>query len=211
MARAPLAVTPDDMRRRVREHRVPYEVCFVVDNSYSLYADELVETVKGLVFRLLEDATSRGDRVSLVAFRAGVAEATVALRPTASAALAARVLADVPLSGRTPLADALRRARRLLRQEHAKRPNARPLVVAVTDGLPNVPLRHGGDPVGDCVGECVALWRAGAGLVVVDAEAPGERAASCGAVLAEAARGTLVPLAEASPDAFARLVARTAG
>ncbi len=32
----------------------------------------MVEKVKGLAFRLLEDAVGRSDRVSLVAFRAGV-------------------------------------------------------------------------------------------------------------------------------------------
>ena len=74
----------------MREHRVPFEVCFVVDNSYSLHADRLVEKVKGLVFGLLEDAAGRGDRVSLVAFRSGVAEATVALRPTGSLRVARR-------------------------------------------------------------------------------------------------------------------------
>ncbi|MBM4364294.1 MAG: VWA domain-containing protein, partial [Deltaproteobacteria bacterium] len=179
-----------------------------VDNSYSLRADEVVETVKGLVFALLDDATARGDRVSLVAFRSGVAEATIALRPTASLVLAARVLRDVPLSGRTPLADALRRAGRLLRQERSKRPNARPLVVAITDGLPNVPLSPSSDAVDDCERECVALRRAGIGLVVIDAELPrrSEEAAGCGRRLARAAGGTHLPLAEASPLAFERLL-----
>ena len=83
-----LEVGKDDLRRRVREHRVPYELCFVVDNSYSLHADRLVEKVKGLVFALLEDAVGRRDRVSLVAFKSGVPEAAIALRPTASLSLA---------------------------------------------------------------------------------------------------------------------------
>jgi magnesium chelatase subunit D len=207
---AAIAVTTDDMRRKVREHHVPFEVCFVVDNSYSLRAEELVEKVKGLVFRLIEDATGRGDRVALVAFKGGVPEATVALRPTRSRALAARALRDVPLSGRTPLADALRMTARLLRQERAKRPNARPLAVIVTDGLPNVPLLRGGDPVQDCVEQCRALRRAGVGVVVVDAEPRGAAGSSCGGVLAEAARGLHVPLADVSPDAFAAVLARTA-
>lgn len=206
---AALAVTLEDMRRKVREHPVPLEICFVVDNSYSLRADDVVETVKGLVFRLLEDATAQGDRVSLVAFRSGVAESTVALRPTASLALASRALAEVPLAGRTPLADALRRSRALLRQERAKRPNAVPLVVAVTDGLPNVPLTSRTTAVEDCERECVSLRRAGVGLIVIDAEVarPGA-AGSCGRRLAAAAGGTWLPLADVSPQSFAALARR---
>lgn len=205
-AGAELAVAPEDVRRKVREHRVPFEICFVVDNSYSLHAERLVEKVKGLVFRLLEDASARGDRVSLVAFKSGVAEATVALRPTASSALAARRLREVPLSGRTPLAHALELARRMLRQEQAKRPNARPVVVVVSDGLPNVPLRAGRDPVEDALAEARALRRAGASLVVIDAESPGRAREGCGPRLADAGGGLYLPAADVSANFFAALL-----
>lgn len=206
--RQPYAVDAEDLRRKVREHRVPLEVCFVVDNSYSLHADRLVEAVKGLVFRLLEDATARGDRVSVVAFKSGVPEATVALRPTRSLPLAAERLRVVPLSGRTPLAAALRLARLLLRQELHKRPNARPLVVCVSDGVPNVPLRRGGDPVGDTLAEAHALRRAGVGLVVVDAVASGREQQSSGPALAEAADGVHLPVGEVSPGLLRDLAGR---
>jgi magnesium chelatase subunit D len=196
-----LAVEPADLRRKVREHRVPLDVCFVVDNSYSLQADRLVEKVKGLVFRLLEDAAARGDRVALVAFRSGVAESTVALRPTSSLRRAAESLRRIPLSGRTPLADALVRAGRLLRQERYRRPNARPVVVVVSDGLPNVALRRGRDPVRDTLAEARSLRRAGIGCVVVDASPPG-RSSSCGGGLAEAGGGRWLPIAELSPEVF---------
>lgn len=203
----PPSVASEDLRRKVREHRVPFELCFVVDNSYSLHADRLVEKVKGLAFGLLEDAASRGDRVSLVAFRSGVAEATIALRPTGSLRVASKALRGIPLSGRTPLPHALLLAGRLLRQELRKRRNARPLLVVVSDGLPNVPLRRGGDPFADVLAEARALRRAGIGLVVVDATPP-ERATAggCAEALAVAAGGTFVRLAELSPPAFADLV-----
>ncbi len=198
-----LEVGKDDLRRRVREHRVPYELCVVVDNSYSLHADRLVEKVKGLAFALLEDAIGRRDRISLVAFRPGLPEAAVALRPTSSLALAARRLRSIPLSGRTPLPHALLLARRLLRQECAKRPNARPIVVVVSDGLPNVPLRQGGNALADVLTEGCGLRRAGVSCLVLDASAPGERSsASCGAALAEAAAGVHLPLSDVAPDVF---------
>lgn len=198
-----LEVAEEDLRRRVREHRVPYELCVVVDNSYSLHADRLVEKVKGLVFALLEDAVGRRDRVSLVAFKSGVPEAAVALRPTSSLRLAAGRLRDIPLSGRTPLPHGLYVARRLLRQELAKRPNARPIAVIVSDGLPNVPLRGGGDALTDVLAEGRALRRAGISCLVLDATPPGQPLKqSCGAALAEAAGGVHLPLADVAPGVF---------
>jgi magnesium chelatase subunit D len=203
-----LAITTEDLRRRVREHRVPFDLCVVVDNSYSLHADRLVERVKGLVFALLEDAVGRRDRVSLVAFKPGLPEAVVALRPTTSLTLAARRLRAVPLSGRTPLAHGVHLAHRQLRQELAKRPNVRPMVAVVTDGLPNVPLRRGGDPLGDVLAEARALRRAGIGAIVLDAgsdDAPG-----CGAALAEVAGGLHLTLADVAPRTFLDALVRIA-
>jgi magnesium chelatase subunit D len=206
----PFAVTSEDVRRKVREHRVPLEVCVVLDNSYSLHADRLVEHVKGLVFRLLEDASARGDRVSVVAFRSGAPEAVLALRPTRSLRLAADCLRRVPLSGRTPLAGALELARRVVRQELHKRPNARPLVVCVTDGLPNVALRRGGDPLADVLAEGRLLRRGRVGCVVVDAIPPGRVGESCGPALADASGGVHLPIGDVSPNVFLGIVRGTA-
>jgi magnesium chelatase subunit D len=208
---APFVVELEDVRRKVREHRVPLEICFVLDNSYSLHADRLVEKMKSVVFGLLEDAAGRGDRAAVVAFKSGVAEATVALRPTRSVAVAAECLRRVPLSGRTPLASALDLATRLLRQELHKRPNARPVVVVVSDGLPNVPLRRGGDPVADVIDRARALRRAGTACIVVDAVPEKWAGESCGRALAEAAGGIHLPLADVSPGAFAELLDQAAG
>ena len=206
----PFAVSAEDLRRKVREHPVPLEVCFVVDNSYSLHADRLVEQVKGLVFRLLEDASARGDRISMVAFKSGVPEAALVLRPTRSLRLAADSLTRIPLSGRTPLAGALELARRVVRQELQKRPNARPLVVCVTDGLPNVPLRRGGDPLADVLAEGRLLRRGRVGCVVVDAVLPERAGESCGPALADASGGVHLPIRNVSPDVFLGVIRESA-
>jgi magnesium chelatase subunit D len=212
-ARGRRQIEAEDLRRRVREHRSPFAVCFVVDNSYSVHADRMVERVKGLTLRLLDDAAHRGDRVSLVAFKGGQPEATVALPLTRSLAYATRRLESIPLSGRTPLADALAKAGRILRQEQYKHPNAFPLVVAVTDGLPTVPLRPGGDPLADVLTEARALRRSGIGVVVADATPSDARTRSCGPALAEAAGGLHLPFAELVPETLEALLdaADTAG
>ena len=196
--RGPLTVEPEDLRRKVRAHRSPYSVCFVVDNSWSVHAERMVEKVKGVVFRLLESATGRGDKVALVAFKGGVPEATVVLPPTSSMALARKRLRQIPLAGQTPLADALRRARLLLRREVFKHPNAVPLLVLVTDGLPTVPLRRGGDPAADALAEARALRRARILCVVADTGAASADGLS--EELARAGDGVYLPLAELAPE-----------
>jgi Mg-chelatase subunit ChlD len=203
--RTPIRVEAGDLRRKVREHRSPFAVCFVVDNSWSVHAERMVEKAKGVVFRLLEDATGRGDKVALVAFRGGLPEATVALPFTSSLAAATRRLKRIPLSGQTPLADALRRARILLRQELSKHPNAVPLVVVVTDGEATVPLRHGSDPTADALSEGQALGRARIGCVVADTS-DGTR--GCAAELARVSGGTRIPVVELAPELLVALAER---
>lgn len=193
-----LAIDPGDVRWKIREHRSPLAVVLIVDNSYSLRAEHVIEAAKGLAFRLLEDATHHGDKIAIVAFSGGLPEATVALPLGRSLPLARRRLERIPLSGRTPLADALRRGHRLLRQERHKHTGAVPLLVVITDGLPTVPLHAGGDPLADTIVQARALRRAGIRSVVVDAAPAGsvDAARSCAPALAEASRGTYLRIGQ---------------
>jgi magnesium chelatase subunit D len=192
-----LVVLPDDLRRKLREHRSPLAVAFLVDNSYSLAAEAMIERVKGLAYALLADAANHGDRLAVVAF-GGFAEASVALPFTRSARRARERLERLPVSGRTPLADALARSHRLLRQERAKHPNTVPFLVAITDGRGTVPLRPGGDANADTLRQAARIARDRIGVLVADAAAPGSPEAMAGRAseLAAAARGRCVPLHE---------------
>jgi magnesium chelatase subunit D len=196
----PLRVGPEDLRRKLRQHHSPLAVVFVVDNSYSLAAEAMIDQVKGLAYALLHDAANHGDRLAVVAF-GGFAEATVALPFTRSARRARERLEQLPVSGRTPLADALVRAHRLLRQERAKHPNTVPYIVAITDGRGTVPLRYGGDATQDTLDQARRIARDRIGVLVADAATPGspEAVANRAEELAAAARGECVP--------FDRLVA----
>ena len=191
--RVPVEIEGQDLRRKVREHRSPLSVCFVVDNSWSVHAERMVEKVKGVVFELLEDATRRGDKVSLVAFKGGMAEATVALPPDLEPPARPAPPRGHPAQRQTPLGDALRRARLLLRGELVRHPNAVPLVVVVSDGLPTVPLRRGADPVADLLAEGRALRRARIGCVIAEVANPEH---GCAVALAQATGGTRLPLSQ---------------
>jgi magnesium chelatase subunit D len=190
----PLRVGPEDLRRKLRQHHSPLAVVFVVDNSYSLAAEAMIDRVKGLAYALLHDAANHGDRLAVVAF-GGFAEATVALPFTRSARRARERLEQLPVSGRTPLADALVRAHRLLRQERAKHPNTVPYIVAITDGRGTVPLRYGGDATQDTLDQARRIARDRIGVLIADAAAPGspEALANRAQELAAAARGDCVP------------------
>ena len=132
-----------DVREKVKQEKAGRLVIFLVDASGSMGALTRMSQAKAAVMALLKDAYRRRDRVGLVSFRDQKAE--VMLAPTASAELAARRLIELPTGGRTPLAHGLLTAFGLARREMASDPRLTPLIVIMTDGKPNVPLRPG-DP-----------------------------------------------------------------
>ena len=200
----PLRIAPTDLRRKVREQRAAFVVALVVDNSYSLAAEAMLEHAKGVAFALLSEAAHRRNRVALVAFRGGGDKAMVALAPTRSVRLVRERLENMPLSGRTPLADALRTAHRLLRQARHRHPSAVPLAVLVTDGRATVALHARGDAEADALAQAELLAAAGVRCVVVDTAVPGSPEAKAGGAreLARAARADRVPIADLTPDAL---------
>ncbi len=149
-------IADSDIREKVRERRVGNFLLFVVDGSGSMGARRrMVET-----------------KVAMVLFRGR--EAEVVLPLTNSVDRAAKMLADLPIGGRTPLSSGLAEAAGVLRRVLGKEPTIMPLVIVMTDGRANAGL-------GDAPPHEEAL-RAAAGLrdrypsaqfVVVDTEPKG--------------------------------------
>lgn len=127
-----LALQRDDLRRAVLEGRESNLMLFCVDASGSMAARKRMEQVKTAVLSLLLDAYQRRDKVGLVTFRRDGAE--LALPPTHSVEAAAARLSDLPAGGRTPLAEGLLEAAKVLEVERIRDPRRRPLLVVVTDG-----------------------------------------------------------------------------
>ena len=69
-------------------------------------------------------------------------------------------------------------------------------MVVVSDGLPTVPLRRGGDPVADVLAEGRALRRARIGCVVAQV---GDED-GCAEALAQASGGLRLPLTQLAAD-----------
>jgi len=64
----------------------------------------------------------------------------VNLPPTSSIEMAAHLLKEMPVGGRTPLAAGLAKTYEVIRNYLLRDPTARPIVIIITDGKSNVPL-----------------------------------------------------------------------
>lgn len=139
-----IKLAPEDVHYKIREKRIGNLLLFVVDASNSMGARGRMATSKGAVMSLLLDAYQKRDKVSMVSFRRQ--EAFVNLPITNSVELAGKLLAEMPVGGRTPLNAGLVKGYEQVRNYLIREPTARPIVIIITDGKTNVSL-GGGKPV----------------------------------------------------------------
>lgn len=195
---AGLVVRPQDLRFARREGREGNLVLFCVDASGSMGARQRMREVKTAVLSLLLDAYQRRDKVGLVTFRASGAE--LALPPTISVDAAASRLDGLATGGRTPLAEGLLEAARVLRIEAVRDPVRRPLLVVVTDGR----ATSGADAV-QRARQAAGLLAGNVTSVVMDCES-GKMRLGLAAELAEHLGAEHVPVAEVAADTLAGAV-----
>ena len=138
-----LAIERQDWRYKIREARFGNFLLFLVDASGSMGAQARMVAAKGAVLSLLLDAYQKRDKVCLISFRGG--EAQELLPPTSSVETSARLLAELPVGGRTPLAAGLVAAQRVLQRQLRREPLSRPIALLITDGKANAGL-SGEDP-----------------------------------------------------------------
>jgi magnesium chelatase subunit D len=165
-------------------------IVFVVDASGSMAARDRMVAAKGAVLSLLLDAYQKRDRVGLVAFRGQGAE--LLLPPTNSVDRAEACLAVLPTGGRTPLAHGVQLGLATLQRSLSQSRDALPLLVIVSDGRANVPLR-GGDPLDELSGLGAELRQRQVHAVVVDTE-DGKVRLGFAAEVARALGATYLPI-----------------
>lgn len=152
-------VGPTDLRERVRARPSGRLVLLSVDASGSMGARSRMARTKAALLGLLERVYQRRDRVAVQVFRDERVELVVP--PTRDVRRVADRVRDLATGGRTPLADALRHAARLLQDE--RRGSSSALLVVVTDG------RSAGDEAS--LGRSAALAaRAADDRLVIDTE-----------------------------------------
>ena len=189
----------EDLRVAVREGREANLVLFCVDASGSMAARKRMSQVKTAVLSLLLDAYRRRDKVGLVTFRGKGAEVT--LPPTHSVDVAANRLDEVPAGGRTPLAEGLLEARRVLARERRRDPQLRPLLVVVTDGR----ATGGPDAVARSLQAADHLAGLGVTTVVVDGES-GPLRLGLAMTLARRLHAEHIPVGEISAEGLTSAV-----
>ncbi|MEU8635895.1 putative cobaltochelatase [Amycolatopsis sp. NPDC048633] len=198
---AGLKLRRQDLRFALREGREGNLVLFCVDASGSMGAKARMREVKSAVLSLLLDAYQRRDKVGLVTFRGNAAE--LALPPTISVDAAASRLEGLPTGGRTPLAEGLLEAARVLRVEEIRDPRRRPLLVVVTDGR----ATSGPDAVARA--QAAAGLLSGVTAIVMDCES-GKMRLGLAADLAAHLGAEHVPLGEVAAESLTSAVrART--
>ena len=162
-----IGIASRDLKKKVRDKKAGSTIVFVVDASGSMGARQRMEAAKGAIMSLLLDAYQRRDRVGMVAFRGERAE--ILLPPTSSVERAKKSLAELPTGGKTPLAYGLALGIETLMKDMKAHPGAMPILILVTDGKTNVPLR-GGKPVDEALDMAKRLTEAHVSTVVFDTE-----------------------------------------
>lgn len=164
-----LAVTiePSDIREKVHERKMGNTVLFVVDASGSMGAQQRMTAVKGAILSLLIDAYQKRDRVGLVVFRGSGAE--LLLPPTSSVELARKYMQQLPVGGKTPLAQGLLKGFEALMRECLVHPQTLPRMIVISDGKANVGMDNG-SPLYDAMEVASRIREAKIPSLVIDSE-----------------------------------------
>ena len=128
----------EDIREKLRIYKAPVTMVFVVDLSGSMLLN--VEAVKEALLRLHSDAYRLRDRVGIVALKD--TGAVVVQHPITNLRVVAKKLLDLRISGFTPLAAGMLKALEVLKKAKRRDPSTIPVMVIITDGGANVPLKR---------------------------------------------------------------------
>lgn len=141
-----IKVDSGDIRHKVRKHGAKASIALIVDISGSMFSLKKANRVKGILTRIIEDTNRYQDKISIIGFKGEEAEVIV---PTTRRALSFQEQIDhIRVGGTTPLAAGLKKGLEILKKEKV-RDEYVPLMIILTDGMPNVGLDRG--PVADAL------------------------------------------------------------
>ena len=197
----------EDIREKIREKRVGNFLLFLVDASGSMGARGRMAASKGAILSMLLDAYQKRDRIAMVSFRKD--DAVVNLPPTASVELAASLLREMPVGGRTPMSAGLAKSHDVLRNCLLRDPAARPIVILVTDGRSNVALGENA-PLEEAFALAERLSAdARIRFIVVDTESRGPVRFGLAQKLAGAMNADYFPMEDLKADALLNIAKET--
>ncbi len=141
-----ISVKGEDLRHKIRKHGARASIVMVVDISGSMFSDRKANRLKGILNSVIEDANRHQDRISVIGFKGGEAEIII---PTTRRATSFREQVDnIKVGGTTPLAAGMKKGLEILKKEKL-RAEFVPLLLILSDGMPNVGLEGG--PMKDAI------------------------------------------------------------
>jgi len=133
-----LQVLPEDVREKSRMYKAPMTIVLVIDLSKSMMYN--IEQVREAVLKLHGDAYRYRDKVGIVVLKG--TNAVVVQHPITNLRVVANKLLKLHISGFTPLAAGILKAREVLNEAKRRDRSTIPVMVIVTDGNANVPLKR---------------------------------------------------------------------
>ncbi|MGC9516883.1 MAG: magnesium chelatase subunit D family protein [Methanomicrobiales archaeon] len=141
-----IEVKSEDLREKIRKHGARASIVLVVDISGSMFSERKANRVKGILEAIIEDSNRNKDKVSVIGFKGQEAEVII---PTTKRATAFREkIGNISVGGTTPMASGLKKGLEILKNEK-KQDEFVPLMVILTDGMPNIALED--DPARDSI------------------------------------------------------------
>jgi Mg-chelatase subunit ChlI/Mg-chelatase subunit ChlD len=133
-----LRINLEDVREKLRLHKAPLTMVFVVDLSGSMLLN--MDAIREALLNLHRDAYRYRDRVGIVALKD--TGAVVVQHPITNLRVVANKLLSLRISGFTPLAAGMIKAWEILKEAKRREPSTVPVMVIITDGSANVPLKR---------------------------------------------------------------------
>ncbi len=133
-----LKICLEDVREKLRLYKAPMTLVFVIDLSGSMIFS--IEEAKEAILKLHTDAYRFRDKVGIVALKE--TGAVVVQHPITNLGVVANKLLGLRVSGFTPLAAGMLKAREVLKEARRRDRSAIPVMVIITDGSANVPLQR---------------------------------------------------------------------
>jgi len=133
-----LKICVEDVREKLRLYKAPMNIVFVMDLSGSMIFS--IEEVKEAMLKLHGDAYRYRDKVGIVALKE--TGAVVVQHPITNLRVVANKLLRLRISGHTPLAAGMLKALGVLKEAKRRDRSAISVMVIITDGSANVPLKR---------------------------------------------------------------------
>ncbi len=128
----------EDIKTRIRVRHAKLVIMIVLDISESM--QPIFSKISEALVRLKTYAWRKRDKIGIIACSGD--EATVLVYPSTNINIIKQHFKRIVAGGRTPLASGMLRGMRILELERRKNPDIVPLMIIITDGLANVPLKE---------------------------------------------------------------------